>query len=131
MQNRVKTPNGLVTGSKGTCVFALCDNEATRVLVHLADKIAETAEMRMGAYCAPCIEKRVRPADEVEAKHKRAMRRGDYATADVFEFGLPDSRWQNREFTAEEAAEIAGIKSGAFVETYQGQPGVFAWEPAT
>ncbi|MFC9505471.1 hypothetical protein [Streptomyces sp. NPDC057002] len=132
MQNRVKTPGGLATGSGPnyvssgamvTCSGSLCDSEPTHVMDHTT---FEGKTMRMGAHCAPCLEKQIRPAAEVDAANERDIRLGRTGGMN----GLPDTSWHMREFTPEEAAEIERIKAGELVETYL-SPGVFEWQPPT
>ncbi|PNE43388.1 hypothetical protein [Streptomyces noursei] len=130
MQNHVKTPGGLGTGSgpeyvrsgaRVTCYRALCDNEPTHVLIHTTH---EGQKLRLGAHCAPCLENQIRPAAEVDAANERDILRGGTGGMN----GLPDTRWSMRKFTVEEAAEIELIKAGELVETYRA-PGVFEWRP--
>ncbi|MGW3860410.1 hypothetical protein ACWEDZ_02855 [Streptomyces sp. NPDC005047] len=130
MQNHVKTPGGLRTGSgptyvgsgaKVTCYRALCDNEPTHVMTHTTH---EGKTLDLAAHCLPCLEKEIRPAAEVEAANNRDIQLGRTGGLN----GLPDDRWGKREFTEQEAAEIGRIKAGELVETYI-SPGVFEWQP--
>ncbi|MFJ7280863.1 hypothetical protein [Kitasatospora sp. NPDC098663] len=129
MQNHVRTPAGLSTGSgpqynsKGrlvTCLGVFCDDEPTHVQEHVTfnDEL-----IKWGAYCEACATKHILPDDEVNAIHERATKFGTQP-----QHCLPASSWFARPFNDEEQAEIDAIKRGELVETYK-SPGKFAWEP--
>jgi hypothetical protein len=101
----------------------MCDNEPTHVMDHTTH---EGKTVRWGAYCAPCLDQQIRPDAEVDAAHDRDIRLDRPGGLN----GLHESRWHRREFTEEEAAEIAQIKAGELVETYI-SPGAFKWQPPT
>ncbi len=131
MQNRVKLPCGLTTGSgpaynsRGTlvtCSDVFCDDEPTHVMEHLS---WEGEVIRWGAYCELYLIKRIAPAAEVEAALEYGVRRQG-ESFDTTRLPLSDKDWRYRGFTDEERAEIEQIKAGELVETYI-SPGVFEW----
>ncbi|MFD4574706.1 hypothetical protein ACFWNK_21790 [Streptomyces sp. NPDC058417] len=131
MQNRVKLPCGLHTGSGPrfnsrrtlvTCSAAFCDNEATNVLEFVP---REGSPERWGAYCENCPERRIAPAAEVDAAREQGIRtQGEHF--DTTRLPLSDENWRYREFTDDERVEIDLIKNGELVETCV-RPGVFEW----
>jgi hypothetical protein len=121
----ISTPNGLTTGPAGGCATPLCSNAATRVLVCLGDPdVPASFDLRDGAYCVPCMQRKVAPADKVERMREQAMRSGGASLR--FDLPLSDSHWRVRPFTAEEAAEMASIRRGELVFTCV-KPGMFVW----
>ncbi|MFG3403668.1 hypothetical protein [Streptomyces sp. NPDC048142] len=131
MQNRVKLPCGLTTGSGPTynsrrtlvtCSDVFCDDEPTHVMEHIT---FEGKVERWGAYCEAYLLKRIAPAVEVEAVLEHGVRRQG-ESFDTTRLPLSDKNWRYREFTDEERAEIEQIKAGELVETYI-RPGVFEW----
>ncbi|KAB7835716.1 hypothetical protein [Streptomyces mobaraensis] len=133
MQNRVKLPGGLLTGSgpkynsKGTlvtCLDVFCDDEPSHVMEHIT---WEGKVERWGAYCEPYLLKRIAPAAEVEAAMREGVRRQG-ESFDTTRLPLSDKYWRYREYTADEQAAIDKIRNGELVETYV-SPGVFEWQP--
>ncbi|WP_093802196.1 hypothetical protein [Streptomyces sp. Wb2n-11] len=134
MQNRVKLPCGLLTGSgptynsRGTlvtCSDVFCDDEPTHVMEHIT---WEGKVMRWGAFCEPYMLKRIAPDAEVEAALEHGVQRQGESFGTT-RLPLSDKSWRYREFTDEERAEIDQIKNGRLVETYI-SPGAFKWQPA-
>lgn len=128
MQHRTKTPGGLATGcgptyassgAKVTCAGIFCGQEPTHVLIFTT---REGQTERWDAHCAPCLERRIRPAAEVDAATERDMRLGNTGSR----YAHSDKYWSKREFTEQEAGEIEQIKAGELVETYV-SPGEFEW----
>ncbi|ATM24780.1 hypothetical protein SMD44_p10281 (plasmid) [Streptomyces alboflavus] len=115
---KIKMPCGLGIGPGGQCASGTCFNAATRVLEHHE----ETGIWRSGAYCMPCLERRVRPAAEVAADDDRDIRFGRTGGTN----GLPDDRWKIREFAPDELAELKAVRNGQLLCMYV-EPGVFRW----
>ncbi|MEV4741639.1 hypothetical protein [Streptomyces sp. NPDC049555] len=114
----ISTPGGLTTGPAGGCSSSMCPNAATRVLVHRDPDNPGSPEVRLGAYCLPCMGKKVVPRQVYEAQILRSD-----ASVPVH---VPDDAWELRPFTDEEEAEVAAIHSGKLLCTYV-QPGVWEW----
>ncbi|MFF4408553.1 hypothetical protein ACFY1P_21685 [Streptomyces sp. NPDC001407] len=115
----ITTPGGLITGPAGGCSDSMCCNAATRVLVHFNPEARGVQDVRIGAYCLPCMSKKVVPREiyEAEVLHTESFRPG---------MRVPDDSWELREFTDEEAVEIAAIHSGELLCTYMGS-GMWDW----
>ncbi|MEV6309928.1 hypothetical protein AB0M10_15185 [Streptomyces sp. NPDC051840] len=130
MQNRVKLPSGIATGSgpdyvssgaKVTCAGMFCDKAPTHVLVFTTN---EGKSEWWDAHCAPCLDQKIKPDAEVDAANNKDVLLGRTGGLN----GYSDKWWSRREFTEQEAADIARIQAGELVETYL-SPGVFAWLP--
>ncbi|MFJ8752319.1 hypothetical protein ACIREO_23730 [Streptomyces sp. NPDC102441] len=119
---QITMPCGLGIGPGGQCGSGTCFNAATRVLEHHED----TGVFRSGAYCLPCLGRKVRPAAEVEAADERDIRHGDTGGMN----GLPDDRWKIRKFAPDERAELQAIRDGRLLSLYV-KPGVFVWATET
>ncbi|MEV4502640.1 hypothetical protein [Streptomyces klenkii] len=123
----ITTPGGLTTGPAGGCSYSMCWNAATRVLINLANpRIPGSQDLRMGAYCLPCMDKKIAPAEQVAQMEEKAMRFGDPNPR----LPLPDNHWMVREFTEEEAAELTAIRNGELLCTYQ-RIGEWTWSSAS
>ncbi|MFC8949720.1 hypothetical protein [Streptomyces rochei] len=115
---QITMPCGLGIGPGGQCSDAMCFNAATHVLEHHTD----SGVRRAGAYCTPCLNRKVRPAaqdataDELDIMYGRAGGMN----------GLPDDMWKIRAFAADELAELEAIRNGALLSLYVG-PGNFIW----
>ncbi|WP_116211544.1 hypothetical protein [Streptomyces olivoreticuli] len=119
----ITTPGGLRTGPAGGCSDSLCWNAATRVLVHLANPLVPgSQDVQLGAYCLRCMNKQIAPAEQVARMDERAILFNDSNPPLL----LPDDHWVAREFTDEEAAEMAAIHCGELLCTYVG-PGKWEW----
>ncbi|MFC4512153.1 hypothetical protein [Streptomyces ehimensis] len=120
----INTPGGLITGPAGGCSNSLCWNAAARVLVHLADPLVPASQdLRMGAYCLPCLDGKIAPAEQVARMQEKAIRFSDPNPR----IPLPDNHWVAREFTSEEAAEIAAIHRGELLCTHV-STGTWVWK---
>ncbi|EGX59707.1 hypothetical protein KBZ00_33390 [Streptomyces sp. RK31] len=115
---QITMPCGLGIGPGGQCSAAMCFNAATHVLEHHTD----SGVWRAGAYCTPCLNRKVRPAAQVATADELDIMYGRTGRMN----GLPDDTWKIRAFAPDELAELEAIRSGALLSLYVG-PGNFIW----